>query len=41
MTTHYVPGHRLTQSEYALQQVVESFGNLLFSLEEQRLTQTY
>jgi len=41
MTTHYVPGHRLTQSEYALQQVVESFGNLLFSLKEQRLTHTY
>ena len=32
-----MPGHRLTQSEYALQQVVESFGNLLFSLDEQRL----
>jgi len=36
-----MPGHRYTQSEYALQQVVESFGNLLFSLEEQCLTHTY
>jgi len=36
-----MPGHRYTQSEYALQQVVEAFGNLLFSLEEQRLTYTY
>jgi len=34
-------GHRLTQSEYALQQVVESSGNLLFSLEEHHLTHTY
>jgi len=37
----YMPGHRQTQSEYALQQVVEHFGNLLFSLEEHRLTHTY
>ena len=36
-----MPGHKYTQSEYALQQVVESFGNLLYSLEEQRLTHTY
>jgi len=28
-------------SEYALQQVVEHFGNLLFSLEEHHLTHTY
>jgi len=34
-------GHRYTQSEYALHQIVESFGNLLFSLEEQHLTHTY
>jgi len=31
----------LTQSEYALQQVVVSFGNLLFQLEEAHLTHTY
>jgi hypothetical protein len=31
----------LTQSEYALQQVVELFGNLLFQLEEEHLTHTY
>jgi len=36
-----MPGHRYTQSEYALQRIVESFGNLLFNLEEQPLTHTY
>jgi len=36
-----MPGHRYTQSECALHQVVESFGTLLISLEEQRLTHTY
>jgi len=36
-----MPGHRYTQSEYALQQVVETIGNLLFTLEEQHLTHTY
>jgi hypothetical protein len=36
-----VSGQRLTQSEYALQQVVELFGNLLFQLEEANLTHTY
>jgi len=36
-----MPGHRCTQSEYALQQVVETFGNLLYSLEEHHLTHTY
>ena len=36
-----MPGHNLTQSEYALQQVVEWFGNLLFSLYEHHLTHTY
>ena len=36
-----MPGHGLTQSEYALQEVVEQFGNLLFSLEDHRLTHTY
>jgi hypothetical protein len=34
-------GQRLTQSEYALQQVVELFGNLLIQLEEACLTHTY
>jgi len=36
-----MPGHRYTQSEYALQQVDETFGNLLYSLEEHHLTHTY
>jgi len=39
--TPYKPGHGLTQSEYTLQQVVEHFGNLLFSLEGHHLTHTY
>jgi hypothetical protein len=34
-------GQHLTQSEYALQQVVELFGNLLIQLEEAHLTHTY
>jgi hypothetical protein len=34
-------GRHLTQSEFALQQVVELFGNLLFQLEEAHLTHTY
>jgi hypothetical protein len=34
-------GRHLTQSEYALQTVVELFGNLLIQLEEARLTHTY
>jgi hypothetical protein len=34
-------GHHLTQSEYALQQVVELFRNLLTQLDEARLTHTY
>jgi hypothetical protein len=34
-------GRHLTQSEYALQQVVELFGNLLIQLEEAHLTHTY
>jgi hypothetical protein len=34
-------GLRLTQSEYALQQVVELFGNLFIQLEEAHLTHTY
>ena len=36
-----MPGHRYTQSEYAISQVVELFGTLLFNLEEQRLFPTY
>jgi len=36
-----MPGQGYTQSEYALQQIVELFGNLLFSLEEHCLTHTY
>jgi hypothetical protein len=34
-------GQHLTQSEYALQRVVELFGDLLIQLEEARLTHTY
>jgi hypothetical protein len=34
-------GQRLTQCEFALQRVVEIFGNLLIQLEEARLTHTY
>jgi len=41
MITHYMPGHKYTQSQYALEQVVETFGNLLYSLAEHRLTHTY
>jgi len=36
-----MPGHRYTHSEYALQQIVELFGNLLFGLHEHNLTHTY
>ena len=36
-----MPGHRYTRSEYALHQVVESFGNLLYGFKEQGLTHTY
>jgi len=34
-------GQRLTQSEYAIQQVVVLFGNLLSQLAEAGLTRTY
>jgi hypothetical protein len=34
-------GRHLTHSEYALQKVVESFGDLLFQLEEAHVTHTY
>ena len=36
-----MPGRQLTQSEYALQCTVESFGNLLLELQDQRLTHIY
>jgi len=36
-----MPRHQMTQSEYALQQVVKRFGNLLFALDEQCVTHTY
>jgi hypothetical protein len=36
-----MPGHRYTPAEYALQQKIESFGRLLFELEEHRLTHIY
>jgi hypothetical protein len=34
-------GQSLTQSEYALQKIVKSSGDLLFQLEEAHLTHTY
>jgi hypothetical protein len=34
-------GQRLTQSEYALQQIVGLFGTLLIQLEEAHLTHAY
>jgi hypothetical protein len=36
-----MPGRQLTQTEYALQRTVESFGNLLFQLQELYLPHTY
>jgi hypothetical protein len=36
-----MPGHQYTQAKYALLEVVESFGNLLFELAEHRLNHTY
>jgi hypothetical protein len=36
-----MPGHQYTPVEYALERVVESFGNLLFKLAEHHLTQVY
>jgi len=36
-----MPGHRYTPYEYALQRVVELFGNLLFSLHEHNQIHTY
>ena len=37
----YMPTHRYTQAEYALQGVVELISNLLLSLQELNLTLTY
>ena len=36
-----MPGHRYTPAEYALTQVVETFGNHLFTLHEHNLIHTY
>jgi len=36
-----MPGHHYTPAEHVLQKKVESFGNLLFRLEEHRLTNIY
>ena len=36
-----MPGHRYTPADYALQRVVELFGNLLFTLQEHNLYHTY
>jgi len=36
-----MPGHRYTPAEYALIRVVETFGNLLFTLHEHGLIHTY
>jgi hypothetical protein len=33
-----MPGHQYTPTKYALQKVIEGFGNLLFELAENRLT---
>jgi len=41
MTGLHMRGHRLTQCEFALQQTVKCFGNLLFALEADHLTLTY
>jgi hypothetical protein len=36
-----MPGHYYTQAEYALQQIVECFSNMLFELAEHRETHSY
>ena len=41
MSGQHIPRQQLTQSEFALEQTVDSFGNLLFQLEELHLTHTY
>jgi hypothetical protein len=40
-TGRYTPGHDYTPAEYALQKVVDSFGNVLSKLAEHLLTHTY
>jgi hypothetical protein len=40
-TGAFMPGHQFTPAEYALQKVVESFGNLLFELAVHQLTHPY
>jgi hypothetical protein len=41
VTKRFMSGQHLTQSEYALQQTVGLFRDLLFQLEEAHLTHTY
>jgi hypothetical protein len=41
VTKRLMSGQRLTQSEYALQRVIELFSVLLTQLDEARLTHTY
>jgi hypothetical protein len=41
MIRQSMSGRHLSQSEYALQKVVEAFGNLLFQLQEAHFTHTY
>jgi hypothetical protein len=41
VTRQFMSGRHLTQSEYALTQIVELFGNLLIQLEEANLIPTY
>jgi hypothetical protein len=41
MTGPSMPGHHCTTDEYALQQKVESFSNLIFQFEEHHLTHIY
>jgi hypothetical protein len=36
-----MPGHQYTPTKYALQRIIESFGNLLFELVEHKLTHIY
>jgi hypothetical protein len=40
-TGPFLPGPQYTETEYALQRVVESFGNLLSELAEHHSTRTY
>jgi len=40
MTTHYMPGHVLTQSQYAHQKLIKHFGDLIAQLDKESLTHT-